>query len=47
MSSNPAPIWILSVDDHPLIRQDIAGLVAIQSDMTLVAEAVNGREAIH
>ena len=47
MSSNAGPIRILSVDDHPLVRQGIAGLVAIQSDMTLVAEAVNGREAIH
>lgn len=28
MSSDPSPIRILSVDDHPLIRQDIAGLVA-------------------
>jgi len=47
MSSNAGPIRILSVDDHPLVRQGIAGLVAIQSDMTLVAEAANGREAIH
>jgi DNA-binding NarL/FixJ family response regulator len=47
MSSNDGPIRILSVDDHPLVRQGIAGLVAIQSDMTLVGEAGNGREAIH
>jgi DNA-binding NarL/FixJ family response regulator len=47
MSSNAGPIRILSVDDHPLVRQGIAGLVAIQSDMTLVGEAGNGREAIH
>jgi len=47
MSSNAGPIRILSVDDHPLVRQGIAGLVAIQSDMTLVGEAANGREAIH
>jgi DNA-binding NarL/FixJ family response regulator len=47
MSSNAGPIRILSVDDHPLVRQGIAGLVAIQSDMTLVGEATNGREAIH
>jgi DNA-binding NarL/FixJ family response regulator len=39
-------IRILSVDDHPLIRQGIAGLVAVQSDMSVVAEAENGREAI-
>jgi DNA-binding NarL/FixJ family response regulator len=47
MSSNAGPIRILSVDDHPLVHQGIAGLVAIQSDMTLVGEAANGREAIH
>ena len=47
MSSNAGPIRILSVDDHPLVRQGIGGLVAIQSDMTLVGEAANGLEAIH
>jgi DNA-binding NarL/FixJ family response regulator len=46
MSSDPGSIRILSVDDHPLIRQGIAGLVATQADMTLIAEAANGREAI-
>jgi DNA-binding NarL/FixJ family response regulator len=46
MSSLPPPIRILSVDDHPLIRQGIAGLVAAYPDMTVIAEAANGREAI-
>ena len=46
MSADPAPIRILAVDDHTLIRQGIAGLIAVQSDMTLVAEASNGRDAI-
>lgn len=39
-------IKVLSVDDHPLIREGIAGLVAAQPDMSLVAEATNGREAV-
>ena len=46
MSSDPSLIRILSVDDHPLIRQGIAGLVAAQADMNLVAEGANGREAV-
>ena len=46
MSSNPEPIRILSVDDHPLIRQGVAGLLATQADMNLIAEAANGRDAI-
>jgi DNA-binding NarL/FixJ family response regulator len=46
MSADRVRISILAVDDHPLVRQGIAGLVAVQPDMTLVAEASNGREAI-
>jgi len=46
MSVGNSPIRILAVDDHPLVRQGIAGLVGVQPDMTLVAEASNGREAI-
>src|SRR6202166_2002092 len=46
MSSNPKPIRILTVDDHPLLREGIAALVNAESDMTLVAEACNGQGAI-
>jgi DNA-binding NarL/FixJ family response regulator len=46
MSSEITAIRILSVDDHPLIRQGIAGLLAVQADMHVVAEAANGREAL-
>ena len=46
MNATPSQIRILVVDDHPLLRQGIARLVADQSDMSLVAEASNGREAI-
>ena len=46
MTGGSLPIRILTVDDHPLVRNGIARLVAIQTDMTLVAQATNGREAI-
>ena len=39
-------IRILTVDDHPLIRDGIAALVASQGDMAVVAEAADGREAL-
>ena len=44
--SEPRLIRVLSVDDHPLLREGIAALVASQPDMELVAEAANGREAV-
>ena len=44
---NPSgTIRILAVDDHPVFRQGIAGLIEGQADMTLVGEASNGREAL-
>jgi len=46
MSGSSSPIRILAVDDHPLVREGIAGLIGVQADMTLVAQAGNGREAI-
>jgi DNA-binding NarL/FixJ family response regulator len=46
MNTGTNSIRILAVDDHPTFRLGIAGLVAAQSDMCLVAEAANGQEAI-
>jgi DNA-binding NarL/FixJ family response regulator len=46
MSDDTKQIKIMTVDDHPILRQGIAALIADEPDMTLVAEATNGREAI-
>jgi len=46
MSPEPKPIRILTVDDHPLLREGVASLVASQSDMKVAGEASDGREAI-
>ena len=40
------PIRLLLVDDHQIVREGIAGFVGVQPDMTMVAEAATGREAI-
>jgi len=39
-------IKVLAVDDHPLLREGIAAVLNGEQDIELVAEAVNGREAI-
>jgi DNA-binding NarL/FixJ family response regulator len=46
MNTGPNLIRILAVDDHPMLREGIASLVASQSDMKLVAEASTGLEAL-
>src|SRR5208282_973181 len=39
-------IRVLAVDDHAVVRDGIARLIATQPDMELVAEAADGREGI-
>ena len=46
MNTNPNLIRILTVDDHPLLREGIAALVKAEPDMEIVAEASDGEEAI-
>jgi DNA-binding NarL/FixJ family response regulator len=46
VSDASAQIRILAVDDHALVKEGISILVETQPDMTLLAEASHGREAI-
>lgn len=42
----PKPIRLLIADDHPIYRDGLAGLFELQKDMTVVAQASDGREAL-
>ena len=44
--SDSSLINVLSVDDHPLVREGIAAILEAEPDMRLVGEATNGREAL-
>ncbi len=39
-------IRILIVDDHPVVRAGVRGMLESQPDFEIVAEAANGREAV-
>jgi DNA-binding NarL/FixJ family response regulator len=41
-----APIRVLIVDDHPIVRSGIASVLASQPDFEIVGEASNGADAI-
>jgi DNA-binding NarL/FixJ family response regulator len=41
-----ARIRVLTVDDHPLLREGIAAIINSQTDMSLVAEAASSSEAV-
>lgn len=44
--SKPAKIRVLSIDDHPLVREGLAALINAQTDMCVVGQGATGHEAI-
>jgi DNA-binding NarL/FixJ family response regulator len=44
--SNPRPIRVLIVDDHPILREGVALILEDRTDITVVGEARDGVEAI-
>jgi DNA-binding NarL/FixJ family response regulator len=44
--SDPRPIRVLLVDDHPLFRKGIASLLRSENGFDVIGEAANGREAL-
>ena len=46
MSNDLKRITVLTVDDHPLLREGVAAVLAYERDIVVVGEAANGREAV-
>jgi len=45
--SDPKKIRVLCIDDHPTVREGLATIINLQSDMALAAAAATGQEGLH
>ncbi len=45
-AGQPARVRVVLVDDHPVVRAGILGMLAAESDIEVVGEAGTGREAL-
>lgn len=46
MTRDPAPVTVLIVDDHPVVRDGLRGMFAACTDFQVVGAASGGREAV-
>ncbi|MEV0224573.1 response regulator transcription factor [Streptomyces sp. NPDC050704] len=46
-TSTGPTIRVLLADDHPVVREGLAAMLATQPDLTVVGEAATGTEALH
>ena len=44
--SDPTPSTILLIDDHPMLRNGVKQLIALDSDLQVVGEANNGEQGV-
>ena len=45
-SKSPTPIRVLLAEDQTMLRGALAALLGLESDITVIAQATNGREAL-
>ncbi len=46
MSEATTRITVMCVDDHPIVRDGLAGIIGMQADMAMVGSAESGAEAL-
>jgi NarL family two-component system response regulator LiaR len=44
--SNPTPIRVFIAEDHAIVRKGVRNLLSLETDIEVIGEAANGREAV-